>query len=137
VRTKVFAHKGIVGIMSSYDADGLINNPEEKGQLGFVVNASYVDISPDALDLIKKIKKSGDDIGEVDVYMAGNDDIVFSWLGGQWKMFKPEQITGSSEFDPYLLESSSNVLPDPGFVASVDKLLMNEIADKVAPPSEG
>jgi len=131
LRTQVFAYRGIVGIQSSCDAEGLLNKPKEKGQLGFVVDASYVDISSEALDLIKKVKKSCDCIGDIDVYKSSNC-IVFSWLGRPWEMFKPELVSGSREFNPDLLRSRSGVLPDPGFVQCVDKLLLEENTDKVA-----
>jgi len=51
IRTKVFAHRGYIGIMSAFDADGILNKPEQKGQLGFVVKAACVDIQPEALEL--------------------------------------------------------------------------------------
>ena len=54
MRTKVFAYKGWVDIQSDVNAEGLLNKPLDKGQLGFVLNASFVDISPEALELLKK-----------------------------------------------------------------------------------
>lgn len=36
MRTQVFTHKGYVGIMSDVQAEGLLNNPSQPGELGFV-----------------------------------------------------------------------------------------------------
>ncbi|MDD5650621.1 MAG: hypothetical protein PHF86_09430 [Candidatus Nanoarchaeia archaeon] len=78
MRTQIFAHKGWIGIKSNVNAEGLLNKPLDKGQLGFVVNADFVDISPDALELLKQVPLSGDDLGEVDstILVAATFEII-------------------------------------------------------------
>ena len=113
MRTQVFAYRGAIGINSNKNAEGLINRPGERGQLGFVANAAFVDISPEALSLLKTIKPSNDDIGDVDVFKAANGVVVFSWLGHDKKAFYPAQVTGSNHYQPDLLVASDNVeIPD-------------------------
>lgn len=85
-------------------SEGLINNPLNPGQLGFLYRADKVTITKEALVLLKTVKPSGDDIGDVDVYEAGGNNI-FGWLGGPYKAFKPLNVTGSNSFDPNLLDN--------------------------------
>lgn len=121
-RTSIFAYKGIVGIKSSTDAQGLINNPLAKGQLGFVVDARYVDVSPEAIEILKKIQKSGDCIGDFDVHKGdGEIPVIIHWLGGPLKMLDPKSgISGSRNYDPSLLKPCPNVEVDPDFITAID-----------------
>lgn len=77
MRTKVFAHKGWVGIESDVNAEGILNRPLDKGQLGFVLDANFVDITPEALELLKQVPGSGDDIGEVDIIESNGKKVLF------------------------------------------------------------
>ena len=119
MRTQVFAHKGIVGIQSDPKAEGLLNDPMLPGQLGFVVDAKFVDIQPEALELLKQIKQSGDDIGEIDVYES-EVGVIFSWLGGPLKASNPLEITGSNCYDASLLKANDTVVPPKEFVEFID-----------------
>ena len=120
MRTKVFTYKGYIGIESNVKAEGLLNDPKKKGQLGFVVNAEFVDIQPKALTLLKKIKTSADDIGDVDVFKDSKGRVVFSWLCGPLKGFKPSGVTGSNTYDASLLKSNKDIAPSDVFVKVVD-----------------
>lgn len=121
MRTQVFAHKGIIGIQSDINAEGLLNDPKLPNQLGFVIDAKFVDIQPEALELLKQIKQSADDIGDIDVYES-EIGVVFSWLGGPLKVAKPDKITGSNCYDANLLTSNSDVKPSQSFIEYVDNL---------------
>lgn len=120
MRTKVFAYKGWIGIQSDVNAEGLLNKPLDKGQLGFVVNASFVDISPEALELLKEVPPSGDCIGDVDIFKS-EKGTIFSWLGGPLKMFQPHQISGSNSYDASLITDTVDVEIDPAFIEAIDK----------------
>jgi hypothetical protein len=133
VRTQVFAYKGFVGIKSDVKAEGLINDPMKPGQLGFVVNAASVDIQPEALDLLKQVKKSGDDIGEVDVFessdkLEADKVVVFAWLGGPLKLLNPSdsECTGSSTYNAALLKSSPKVETPQDFIEAIDRILLKK-----------
>jgi len=121
MRTIIFCHKGIVGIQSSPKAEGLLNKPLDKGQLGFVVDASYVDVQPEALELLKKVPGSGDDLGEVDVFKSSDGVTALSWLGGPLKAFKPDEITSSNDYQVNLLTPCENVETPQSFIDFVEK----------------
>lgn len=120
MRTQIFTHKGIIGIRSGIKAEGLLNDPKKPGQLGFVVNAEFVDIQPEALELLKGVKKSCDAIGDIDVYQSSKC-VVIAWLGGPFKAFDPSEVDGSREYDVSLLKPADNVVTDPMFIKMVDE----------------
>lgn len=112
MRTKVFAYKGFIGIQSDFNAEGLLNDPSKPGQLGFVVDADFCDIQPEAIELLKKIPKSGDDIGDVDVFKAG-EKVIFAWLGPMLRVLDlNREISGSSSYNPRLLKPANFDTPE-------------------------
>jgi hypothetical protein len=126
VRTKVFCHRGIIGIQSSLNSPGLINDPSQPNQLGFVMDAKEVAVSKEAMGLLKKVRKGRDGLGEIDVFQSDQGP-VFGWLGGPYKMLNPEdeECYGSRDYDPSLLEDVCMFIPnDPpdDFVKEVDEL---------------
>jgi hypothetical protein len=121
IRTQVFAHKGVVGIQSDFGADGLLNDPSKPGQMGFVVDAAHEDIHPDALEVLKKVNKSADDIGDVDVFKTDDGRVIFAWMGGPLAIIRSDSgQTGSNSYDPSLLTANESVVADPKFVNFVD-----------------
>jgi hypothetical protein len=121
MRTQIFAYKGWVGIKSDVTAEGLLNKPLDKGQLGFVIDITFVDISPEALNLLKKVKRSMDDIGDIDI-IKSRDVVNLLWLGGPLKMFQPETVTGSSRYDATLITETKDIEIDPAFIKVIDEL---------------
>lgn len=131
MRTKIFYYKGYVGIQSSLDAEGLLNNPAKPGQLGFVVDAEYVDIQPEALNEILKLEKSRDVIGDFDVIV--DEKTYISWLGGPLRIFdfNNKSISGSRYLDTSTLKSNSEVTPSDKFINYIDNnVLKNTPADE-------
>lgn len=125
MRTQIFYYKGLVGIQSSIDAEGLLNNPAQPGQLGFVVDAEYVDIQPEALTEILKLKKSSDVIGEFDVTVEPNNKTLICWLGGPLRAlnFSNDSISGSRYLDTSTLKSNPETKPSEEFKQFVDDQL--------------
>jgi len=123
MRTKVFAHKGFVGIESGIDAEGLLNNPLKPGQLGFVVRADCVDFQKEAIEILKTIKRSGDSIGEVDIYQSNNDGVILCWLGGPFKLIDPTTADGSNEYDASLITATEGVITSKEFSDAIDAAL--------------
>jgi len=121
MRTSVFTYKGYIGIESDVKAEGLLNDPSQPGQLGFVVDANSVDIQPEALELLKAIKKGRDSLGDVDVFSAG-DKVIFGWLGGPLRLIDPKNTTGSRDYNPSLLKSNSDVKTPEDFIKAVDTM---------------
>lgn len=122
MRTQIFYYKGFVGIASSINAEGLLNNPTQPGQLGFIVDAEYVDIQPEALEEILKLKKSTDVIGEFDVTVEPNNKTLISWLGGPLRVlnFNNSDITGSRYLNTSTLKSNSKTMPSDDFKQFID-----------------
>lgn len=130
MKTTVFAHRGIVGIESDLKSEGLLNNPAQPGQLGFVLDASTVRFSPEAVEELKKVKRSHDDLGEVDIFQTDDKRVIFGWLGGIRKAFKASDIEGSSSYDASLITSSADVETPQDFIDFVDGMLdQNEPSD--------
>lgn len=118
MKTQVFTHKGVIGIMSSEDAEGLIAKPVN-GNLGCVCDASMVEIQKEALDLLKNIPKGAGGLGVIEVY--GADGIVlFGWLGGYMQAFKLIDIETSRDYDPSLLTATEGVVPTQDFIDYVE-----------------
>lgn len=122
MKTQVFTHKNYIGISSDLEAEGLVNNPANPGELGFVVDAEFVDIQPEALELLKKIPKSRDAIGDIDVFKASDDKVIFSWMGGPLNAFNIDEAEGSRDYDPSLLTANPDVKPDESFVKFIDEI---------------
>lgn len=120
--TRVFEYRGLIGIRSSFDAEGLLNKPQTPGQMGFVVKAEFVEMPQEALDLLKKVKKSRDCIGDVDVFDS-SQGVIFSWMGGQARVICIEEDKASRDFNPDLLEGVVKIVknePPDDFIAYVD-----------------
>lgn len=117
--TRVFVHNGILGIQSSLKAPGLLNDPSQPGQLGFVVLAKNVIMSREVLDALAKVKRSHDAIGDVDIFNS-NAGVIFSWLGGPLRMIDPTIAEGSREYDVKLLENVVIIEPNNPPQAFID-----------------
>lgn len=120
MRVKIFEYKGYVGIDSDPNSEGLVAKPGG-GSLGVVMDASKADISPKALELIKKVRKGRDGLGEIDVF-GTTEKPILGWLGGYKKAFKPEEIESSRDFNPNLLKSVEGVEAPDGFKKFIDTL---------------
>lgn len=122
MRTKIFTHKGILGIESSYKAEGLLNNPKAEGQLGFAIDSNYVDIQPEALRLMNQIKPGSDEDGKLSVFETDSNIFVIAWVGDAHMSFDPLKIVGCSSYDPMLLERTVDFKTPKDFVRYVEKL---------------
>lgn len=122
MKTTVFVYGGYIGILSSFDAEGLLNQPKDAGRLGFVVDAASVRFSPEAVREFHKIRKSRDAIGDVDVFRVNDGRVVFSWLGGPKKIFQVRDVEGSRTYDPTLITPDPTVEVPEEFKRYVDSL---------------
>lgn len=121
MKTKVFAHRGIIGIDSSPEAN-LVAHPGG-GNIGCVADATEVEISAEALTALKKVKRSHDDIGDVDVFKAGDGKVIFAWLGGYRRIVDPSRAEGSRTYDPSMLTATEGIEAPEDFKAAADKYL--------------
>lgn len=121
MKTKVFVYKDALGIESSCNADGLLNRPMEKNQLGFVCDASKVEFQQEAVDWLKKVKQSSNCIGDVNVFKSDNGMVIFAWLGGPSKVcMNIEGVKGSRDYKPELLTATKDVEVPYSFKVFVD-----------------
>ena len=123
MKTKIFEYKGYVGIESHPNADGVIACPKKSNQnLGYVVKAKSVKISPSALIVLKTIKKSHDAIGDIDIF-SSNEGVIVSWIGGNKKLINPNIHEGSSSYDASLIvNTDKSILPPQDFIDYIDSL---------------
>ena len=82
----------------------LMNNPLDGKQIGFVCDMNKCSFNKEAVELLKNVKLSGDDIGEIDAFTSDKGPI-FSWMGGPLFMAKPSSITGSNSYEAALFDS--------------------------------
>ena len=118
-KVKVFAYKGFVGISADENSEGIIAHPGN-GNLGVVCDSKGVEISEEALELLNRVDRGHDSLGEVDVFKANDGVIVFSWLGGYKKAFRPEEIEGSRDTNMGLLTSTPGVEVEKEFMEFID-----------------
>ena len=117
MRTKVFAYKGIIGI-KSYAETIFLNDPQACKM--FLVDANTVDISPEALALLKKLKKGDASIADIMSYKAG-DTKVFGWSETLVKIIT-KAVVADKCYNPDMLKAVMGVQIEKSFMAYVDKL---------------
>jgi hypothetical protein len=100
------------GKIVCYPDPSLIKNPPawflptNEQRIGCVVldAGKHVRISREAIDLMKKIKKSHDDIGDIDWWaVTGGEQAgthAFSWIGPVYRTINPEKAEGSRGWAP-------------------------------------
>jgi hypothetical protein len=110
-RTKVFAYKGVVGIQSGPECE-LIAHPGG-GNLGCVADASKVDISQEAIDVLKTVKKNRDVIGDIGCFKADDGMVVFSWFGYYLRPIVPAECEADRDTDLSLLTASTELIEVP------------------------
>lgn len=122
VVTQVFAYKHLIGIQSHPKAVGMLNDPTAAGQMGFICDASQVQMSQEALDLLSKIPLSRDCIGDIMAYPAGKK-FILGWLGGPYALIGGG-ATLSRDCKPKELHKFVQIVPNAPsaeFMAYVDK----------------
>lgn len=114
---ELIAEKSIKGKLTlSFDNPGCIGQIIHglKDQLG---------VSKEALELLAKIGKSHDDLGEVDCFKSGDGNLNFGWMGGGKKLVNVEDGNdlGSSTYT-VLTAKDVTVIPND-FPAEAKKML--------------
>jgi hypothetical protein len=107
VKVKLHEYKGILVIETV--------NPQKKhsdfipsgdGRFGCVLakcDPTTLGISKEAFALLSKVKRGRDSLGDLDIFKANDNQVVFGWIGGVFALQDPKQSTGSREYDPSLL----------------------------------
>jgi len=112
LKTKVTAHKGIIVIETKDPAADNDFIPAGGSRIGCVLinTKDRLGISGEALELLKKIPRSGDDIGEVDTFTSNKRGDVFTWLGPVCRLVDPVGASGSQTYDIGNIEF--NIIPN-------------------------
>ena len=121
MRTQVFSHKNYIGIQSDVNTDGLLNDPKQKGQLGLVIDLSFVDVSDTALKLLKKIKKNHGSLGDIMIFSSGETSI-FSWIGYTIRVLDVNRCEADRDYNPSLIKTTVANNPPENFIKYIDSL---------------
>jgi hypothetical protein len=121
MKTKVFAHKGFIGILSNPKADGLVASPIT-GSFGCVISdaTQNVEISKEALEALKSIPKGHDSLGEIDIFGDASGKVIFGWMGGFMGAYKVCDVEISREYNPSLLTATEGVEAPQDFIDFVE-----------------
>lgn len=114
--TRIFAYRGYVGVSAG---DAFVNDPSAPGQLGCIVLIENVDISQEAYDLLQKVKRSRDSIGDVMCWGT-----TFAWMGQASRVIDVKKAEGDRDYAPELLKGRiTPVEPVKQFIKAIDEHL--------------
>jgi len=82
------------------DSNDMVTSPYDKpGNLGYVIgDTGHVAISEEAYALLSVIKRSGDAIGDIDIFKLDKGGYAFSTLGGMCSLIDPRIAEGSRTY---------------------------------------
>lgn len=124
MKTKIFAHKGIIGIQAG---NKFINDPGQPGQFGCVVDVKEVEINQEAFDCLQQIAKGPDSLGDIMCWSAAGKN-CFGWIGGPMMIIKPDTVEADRDYNPDLLKDSICELEIPkDFKDAVDAFILNNV----------
>lgn len=121
MKTQIFAYKNIVGISAG---DKLVNDPCQPGQLGCIVDINEIEISREAYNILRTLKKCRGSLGDVMCWSCTDPDegeAYFGWLGG-FKAMITKETEGDRDFNPSLLKSQivENLIVPEDFKNAID-----------------
>jgi hypothetical protein len=129
MKTRVFAYKGYVGAETDLENGVFLNDPMKTGQCGCIVSVDELEITQEAIDLIRTARTGCDDIADI---MLGKDHICLLGFGHHLISL---ELTPSC--DRTLLDRLAPVelTIDPEFIEYIDSLITKG-ADKIAQTGE-
>lgn len=127
MKIKIYAHGNYLIIdgapAEEADKDYVPANGTLFGTVLCNCNPANLGISEGAMKLLKGIKKGTDAIGDVDVYQSGAG-VVFGYIGGPTRlMLVDDEVEGSREYAPDLLEGKYTPLNDDDAPAEAVKAI--------------
>lgn len=100
MKVKITAYKGILCIetQAPFDKDDTFL-PNNEGRIGCLVMGTKenLGVSQEALDLLKTIRQSRDDIGDV-MWWGIKGKFYFGWLGSPLSLKDPKRIEGDRRY---------------------------------------
>lgn len=118
IYAEVTAYKDYILVeYKSNKSNEVLTTPFDTESMGYVVgDVGHIGISKEAYELLRSVKKSGDSIGDIDVFRLANGNYAFSTLSGMCFMGNYKELQGSSSFSVPPIESfqliENNVPPE-------------------------
>jgi len=99
LRVKVTAHKHYLLIETIDGKKDKNFVPFGGGQIGCVLieTDNLLGMSKEAAELLKTLKKSGDDIGDVSTWKTGNSKNCFAWIGNLKRIIDMTEAEGDNK----------------------------------------
>ena len=103
IHANVTAYKGklVIELLATKSIPNEVTTSlDTLGVFGQVIENTkeHLGVSKEAMELLKKVKKGHDDLGDVDWFKANNDHYVFGWIGGPYAIVDPMKAEGSSTY---------------------------------------
>lgn len=101
IYAEVTAYNDILVIEYKTEASNdMVTSPYDKpGNLGYVIgDTGHVGISEEAYALLSLVKRSGDAIGDIDIFKLDKGGYAFSTLGGMCSLIDPKMAEGGRTF---------------------------------------
>jgi len=112
MRTQIFAYKGYLCINSEPGAEGMIASPATApGNIGCTVEADKIDVTPEALTMLKGLRKVGGSFASISCFDSNDGKIYFGWLGGFKQVSDPKNLEGDRDYEPSLLTPTEFEVP--------------------------
>lgn len=90
--TRITAHRGHLVIECDLTERSERYIPAGGGQIGCTllgIDASLLGISVEAMEELRKVGRSRDDIGDISIWRANDGRWCAGWLGPRWKILRP------------------------------------------------
>jgi len=99
LKVKVLAYKGDILIWTIDETADRNYLPMGGNRIGCLVTdtGTRLGISREALELLRGLKRVGDDLGEVDAWIAGGKKHCFGWLGPPIRLVPADAVTSGIE----------------------------------------
>lgn len=91
-RVQIFAYKGYVGISGDMFSPGILSDREFVQNMGIIADLNEVQVSPEAIELLKTIKVNEHEVGDVDVLPTfDGDGAIIAIQGGYDRVIVPSE----------------------------------------------
>ena len=100
IYAEVTAYKNhIVVEYKTKESNDIVTTPFDTGSLGYVIaDVGFVAISKEAHELLSHVKRSHDDIGDIDIFELDKGGYAFGSFGGMYFIANVDEAEGSSSF---------------------------------------
>ncbi|SNT07616.1 hypothetical protein SAMN06265795_11339 [Noviherbaspirillum humi] len=103
MHAEITAYRGrlVIALLTKRSIQGEVTTSEDSPRFpGQIIHdtAQYLGISNEALRLLRKLKPSGEDVGDLNWFMNDKGKSVFFWRGGRYAIFSPEYCIAAKDF---------------------------------------